>query len=367
MKDENSHGIAKWGWNCLSLTTLNIESNAFCSLPEFIWELPELQFLNASHNIISHLPCDTNCDARHNLKVDLSYNQLKEAPLILGRCLEIDLAFNELVTLPISLWSPKTIMKFDASHNSIREFNFPIELSNSDSSFYANMSKNISSDARYLNTEQLDSICSLTRLNIASNHLNGFPTDLACFVTHLQHLDISFNQIGNLDIQFLPPYLKGLNARECDISKFGLDEQKGNMAQKYCTLSRGRTNCVHKKHRSLPHLLYLNLGGNKLRDMQLVCPISKELLYPELKSLDLSSNDLHGHFSTDIQLQSNLFRLNLKDNSKLESIPAQLSLLSESLFELQLADLPHLQNLPSEYRSMPTQCILSHLRLQLQA
>ena len=373
LKDEKLIGIAKWGWNCLSLETLNLESNAISSLPEFIWELPKLQWLNVSHNCLAQIPCATNYNTQlHSLKVDFSHNRLKEVPSIVMDFQDVDLTFNRLVSLPMNLWKSKMIKKLDVSHNSISELGFPGELSSSrhlDSSVhFANSSGNISGNEGYVNTEQLDSVCSLTKFNISHNHLNGFPTDLSCFVTHLQHLDVSFNQIGDLDIQFLPPYLRGLNAQKSNILKFGVitDDAKRNTIKKYCTFSVPGSNCPHKTHTSLPHLSFLNLAGNKLQDIQFVSPSSKDLLYPELKSLDLSSNDLHGNFSEDIKLQSYLCRLNLRDNPKLESIPAQLSLLSESLFELQLANLPQLSNPPSEYHTMPTQTILSYLRLQLQ-
>ena len=373
IKDENSSGIAKWGWNCLSLETLNLESNVICNLPEIIWELPKLQWLNAGHNRLAQIPYSTNYNTLiHSLKIDFSHNDLKEIPSALMDFQEVDLAYNHLESLPMDLWKSKSIKKLDVSHNSICELNFPVELSNgenldSSTTHFSIISRNASSDDSFVNTEQLDSVCSLTKLNISHNHLNGFPTDLSCFVTHLLRLDISFNQIGNLDIQFLPPYLRGLNANECNILKFGItiDDAQRSISKKHCISSVPGKNCPHKTHRSLPHLSFLNLASNKLIDMQFVCPNSKKLLYPELKSLDLSCNDLRDSFSADIKLQSCLFRLNLRDNPKLESIPAQLSLLSESLFELQLANLPLLSNPPSEYHTMPTQSILSYLRLQL--
>ena len=365
-ENENSDGIVKWGWDCVSLRTLNIEFNAIRNLPEVVWEVPKLQWLNASHNCLVKISTPTHCNTLSVINV--SHNKLTEVPAILFSVQEIDLSYNEIKSLPVELWQSKTINKLNVSHNSICELNFSglvkTSLKISCVSF-GTIGKSISSDESYKNTEQLDSICSLTKFNISHNRLNGFPSNIPCFATHLQYLNISYNYIGHLKLNFLPPYLKGLNAMQCDIVRFGLIEGDDERIQ-HCASETGNS-CPHKAHSSLPHLSSLNLSGNKIKTMQFVSTNSTGLLlYPELKSLDLSNNDLRGDFATHVKLQQYLFSLKLSNNLHLESIPVQLSLLHESLFELQLDNLPNLKDPPCEYHKLPTPTILAYMKSRMQ-
>ena len=361
-ENENFDGIVKWGWDCVSLRTLNIEFNAIRNLPKVIWEIPKLQSLNASHNCLVKIPTPTHCNTLS--MINISHNKLTEVPAILFSVQEVDLSYNEIMSLQVDLWQSKTISKLDVSYNSICELNFSSPVCDHTIPppmiphvSFAAISKRISSDESYKNTEQLDSICSLTKFNISHNKLNGFPSNLPCFATHLQHLDISYNYIGDLDLSSLPPYLKGLNVMECGIMRFGI-----------ILASKSGNSCPHKAHSSLPCLSSLNLSGNKIKEMQFVNIINsiELLLYPELKSLDLSNNDLRGDFTPHVKLQKDLYSLKLNDNLHLESIPMQLSLLHESLIELKLDNLPSLRDSPYEYHKMTTPTILAYMKSRMQ-
>ena len=371
--NENSSGLSKWGWNCVSLKILEFHHNDIHSLPEVLWSIPKLMSLDASHNCIVKISSSMQYNALLH-SVDLSHNQIKEVPLLLYSSEEVNLSFNQLNSLPVDLWQLKTIKKLNVSNNSIASLicsHHKAGIFISSLSF-ANIGTQICNCNSHSNAEQLDSISSIAKLNLSRNNLESFPIDLVCYATHLQHLDVSFNQFGNshIDISILPPYLVYFSAKECGLLKFGIDvddpSNQDNTNKHYCFASTTETSCPHKAQRALQYLTTLNLSGNKLAKMQFVCSTSKTLLYPELKSLDLSSNELRGDFSANIHLQRYLGCLNLSDNPNLDSIPMQLSFLSETLFDLRLANLPKLRDPPYKYHDMPTQSILSYMKLRMQ-
>jgi len=370
-QDEYSTELSKWDWNCVNLEVLDIDHNAIHTLPEVIWEIPKLKWLNASHNCLNNISSSKKrIPLLHS--IDVSHNQLTEVPLILLSSMEVNLSFNHLESLPIDLWQSKTIKKLNVSNNFIVKLIFSDHSTNNfiSSLSFANIGTEICNHHNHTNSEQLDSLSSLTKLNLSHNALRSFPIDLVCFTTHLQHLDVSFNKFRALDISMLPPYLIHFSARKCGIIKFGISvndtSSSKDTTRQHCLASAINTSCPHKVHRTLEYLTSLNLSGNKLTDMQFVCDQSMVPLYPELKSLDLSANKLHGDFSANIQLQRYLGSLNLSDNPHLESIPMQLSLLSESLYDLRLANLPKLRDPPYDYHDMPTQSVLSYMKLRMQ-
>ena len=379
-QDEYSSGLSKWDWVCKNLEILDIDHNAIHTLPEVIWTIPKLKWLNASHNCLVNISSSVQYSPSLH-SIDVSHNQLTEVPSVLFASEEVNLSFNCLVSLPVDLWQSKIIKKLNVSNNCITKliFSDPNASSFIASLSFANIGTQISNHDNDSNSEQLDSFSSLAKLNLSHNALECFPIGLVCFVTHLQHLDVSFNQTDftALDISMLPPYLVHFSAKKCGIMRFGItvddtDSQKDTVRQR-CFASAVKTSCPpvqtscpHRVHRTLQYLTSLNLSGNKLTDMQFVHDGSMVPLYPELRSLDLSSNELCGNFPANIQLQSCLGSLNLSDNPHLESIPMQLSLLNESLFDLRLANMHKLRDPPYEYHDMPTQSILSYMKLRLQ-
>ena len=371
-QDEYSAELSKWGWICANLEILDIDHNAIHTLPEVIWAIPKLKWLNASHNCLINISSSKNCSPLLH-SINVSHNQLTEVPLILCFSEEVNLSFNYLVSLPVDLWQSKTIKKLNVSNNFIVKLVFSDHSTNNfiSSLSFTNIGTEICNHDNHRSLEQLDSLSSLMKLNLSHNALRSFPIDLVCFATHLQHLDVSFNHFSSLYISMLPPYLIHLRAKKCGIMKFGITVNDTSSPEdtnrQYCLTSAVKTSCPHKVHRTLQYLTSLNLSGNKLTGMQFVCEKSMAPLYPELRSLDLSGNKLRGNFPANIQLQTYLGSLNLSDNPHLESIPMQLSLLSESLFELRLANLPKLRDPPYDYyHDMPTQNVLSYMKLRMQ-
>ena len=355
-------------WKCRSLESLILNSNDIHSLPEAVWTIPSLEYLDASHNKLKEISPIKFCS--HKLsKIDLSYNNLVKIPPFLLTAEEVNLSFNELRSLPIELWYSESIKVLNVSSNCIADFCFAAQ--DADSmlvSFTTACTKVIDVLKNVPSVGQIGTVSSLSRLELARNKLHTFPKDLACFATHLQHLDISYNQISAIEISLLPPYLTTLIASNCCIALFGsiMSSEELEIYQIRCTSLGIGNKCPHRTHTSLQHLSNLNLSNNKLLNMNFAAADGATSLYPELNVLNLSANELYDTFSPSVKLQSNLFSLDLSGNVQLESIPMELSLLSGSLFYLKLDNLPNLRDPPKHYHDLAVNDLLSYMRSRME-
>ena len=363
----SSYKPAQWGWNCKCLQSLDVSSNAIYSLPDAVWALPNLEHFDASHNRLTEI----GPTVYHNnklSKIDISYNNLKEVAPFLFLSEEVNLSFNELTSLPTELWTSESIKVLNVSANFIEDICFSAHYTESMTvSFTTACTKVIDVMKKVPSVDQIGTISSLSRLELAHNKLRAFPKDLACFATHLQHLDISFNQISAVDISMLPPYLKTLVAKNCCIAQFGgiMNSQEKELYQLRCISLGIGSKCPHRSHTSLQHLSKLDLSNNKLLNMQFAAA-DGATSYPELDILNLSANELYGTLSPSVKLLSNLFHLDLSDNAQLESIPMQLSSLYGTLFYLKLKNLPNLRDPPKEYHDLPVNNLLSYMKLRME-
>ena len=362
----SSYKPAEWGWKCKCLTNLNVSFNAIYYLPEAIWALPNLKYLDASHNRLKEI--GPTIHYYKLSKIDISYNSLEKVPPFLFSSEEVNLSFNELTSLPTELWYSETIKVLNISGNLIEDICFSAHTEPITVSFTTACTKIIDVMKKVPSVDQIGTISSLSRLELAHNKLHAFPKDLACFATHLQYLDISFNQISAIDISILPPYLTTLVAKNCCIAQFGsiMNNQEKEMYQILCTSLGIGSKCPHRSHTSLQHLSNLYLSGNRLLNMEFAAANGTTSLYPELNVLNLSANELYGTLSPSVQLLSNLFHLDLSDNIQLESIPMELSSLYGSLFYLKLGNLPNLRDPPKEYHDLPVNNLLSYMKLRME-
>lgn len=357
---------AEWGWKCESLKSLDLSSNCIHTLPEAIWALPNLEYLDASHNGLREIT-SVKCYNAKLIKIDISYNSLTEFSPVLFLCEEVNLSFNKLTSLPMELWYSKSIKVLNVSGNRIKNVSFSNYAELMTVSFTTACTKVINDKTDML-VDQTGTVSSLLQLKIAHNQLHTFPSDLACFATHLQLLDISSNPITAIDISLLPPYLKTLVAKKCCITQFGsiMSNQEKETYKEHCVSLGIGSKCPHRRHTSLQHLNSLNLSNNKLTNMQFVGMDSANLLYPELTVLNLFANELCGSFSPLVKLQSNLFSLDLSGNLQLQLIPMELSLLYGTLFYLKLNNLPNLRDPPKEYHDLPVNILLSYMKLRME-
>jgi len=358
-------------WNCTNFKFLDVSHNNLQSFPPALWELPSLKHLFAHHNCIDNIP--NTVLTTHLEVIDLSHNRLTKIPKFFTLIKDVRVADNDLTSLPEEIWNSKSIVNLNASSNCISEINFP-QIDNGfkrGESFTSQTRKVSGSDSgidenidvtrqRMMYTIKVSKRASLLKLKLSDNHLKSFPVQLACFVTHLQELDISSNKLGAIDIRLLPPHLKCLYAKRCSIREFGyLDSEMDNA----CSVNGGL--CFHKMHKKLEGLNTLNLSENMLTNIPIFCEETKLLLYPNLQVLDLSSNYLSGEFAPNIEMLSKLQSLHLANNTYLNSLSMRLSQLSKTLFLLDLNHLPNLRDPPVEYQKCPLGKMFSYMKSRL--
>ena len=344
-----SDSLFQSGWFCTDIEIISISNNQLESLPSVIWEMPKLKQLCAGHNSISKIET-TKIPCAKIAIVDVSHNQLTNfnIPQNIFLAEDVDISYNKLEYLPDSIWKSKNLTNLNAANNKIKEVGFPMNSCNFKEAFV---------QSGFNQSRSIDEPCSvyasaLSKLNLSSNNLTGFPTHLTCFVYYLQNLDISNNKIPILHICLLPPYIKYLCAAEC-----GLEDIKISCDQDSL--------CSHKKHTNLKNLSFLNLKGNKLHHFILRhgTDSTKGLIYPELEWLNLSNNQLC-ELDANIGEQKHLITLNLSNNHNLKSLPLELSNLINTLSILEIESLPNLTDLHlREYRT--TRQMLSYMKSKM--
>jgi len=358
-------------WNCPNLKFLDISHNDLQGVPSALWKLPNLKHLFAHHNCISSIP-NTVPITRLEV-VDFSHNKLANIPIFFTFIKDVTVVDNELASLPEEIWNSKSIVSLNASSNCISEINFPQtgdgfkrgesftsqtrKASGSDSGIDENI-EIARQRTRY--TANVSKRTSLLKLKLSDNRFKSFPVELACFVTHLQELDISNNKIDVIDIRLLPPHLKFLHAKRCTLKEFGY---LGSEVDDVCGINGGV--CFHKTHKKLESLNTLNLAENKLTNIPIFCEETKHLLYPNLQVLDLSNNYLSGEFAPNIEMLTKLQSLDLANNTYLNSLSMKLSQLSKTLFLLNLNQLPNLRDPPVEYQKCSLIKMFSYMKSRL--
>ena len=110
--------------SCPALTCLYLSNNKLIELPITIWYLPLLTELDIKNNLLETIVKKESIDSvrlSNSLKVvDISHNKLDDLPsfiLELTALGELNVSHNELKTLPHNLWKCSTLKELNASHN----------------------------------------------------------------------------------------------------------------------------------------------------------------------------------------------------------------------------------------------------------
>ena len=432
------HPETQLGWGCGRLESLNISGNLLSVLPTSIWYLQSLRKLRAESNMLKRLysgnvmsPIDSCCPSLEELH--LQYNQLKSLPEFifeLPNLLKASFSHNELVTVPEHIWFNVALEEVDLSHNQLTSLPCCEQNELRDMSSFTSMTtSNVFSMAtpavgnqvmiqpimvrqRSLYSTRHDSIhstrrdgfkirqveehlepgdtidlefcdySSLAKLNLSHNQLSFFPTALPCLTPNLSDLDISHNPVKTVDIQFVPQGLKKLMAKNCQIRQFGptLTLQQSDVVKKRCYHDPQAQACLHRCHDSLQFLSTIHLNDNKLtnflllkhpppklhdlnggigEDERVFCQSNStfDLLYPTLEGLDLTGNRLEGCFNPNIGRQNQLKWIRLGNNPSLERLPKEFAHLKKSnlLTLLEISNgLPKLVQPPPEYQTKET-------------
>ncbi|RDD43578.1 Leucine-rich repeat serine/threonine-protein kinase 1 [Trichoplax sp. H2] len=244
-------------------------------------------------------------------------------------------------------------------------------------------------------------------LNIAHNQLSEIPEALACLAPNLSQLIISYNYLSLMPIPaMMPAALKLLDLSHNHIGN-ERDKNPGPAAPSppslvSCYSYRASTRrkpynvasswvhnfiCRHRRHDCLIQLKTLDVSCNQLSDLDLLLEdvpdkneetlkrfhedligdTSKEFvktIYPSLKSLDISNNNLK-FVPKGIPYLSNLGSLNLSSNISIVSLPPEMGLLTK-LWELSMDGLRLHDPPPSIMEQKKAKVITGYLLSRLQ-
>jgi len=351
------------GWSCKGLETIDLSHNKLTTLPLVIWKLPNMKYLYAQNNSITEMETATEYCAELE-EIDISHNELSQFSQSALVAVKVNISHNKLEVLPKTIWKSRITKSLNASNNQISTTDFPKPscLSHRDRifSFTSTGRKPVKAEGNSRSSSSSCSECQfelrgITTLNLSCNKLNSFPEQLACFAYNLQNLDISGNHISTLHVSLLPPNLKSLSAKGCHLYTIEISDLKKDIS------------CQHRSHNYLDNLNYLYLNDNLFSEISFECTSSCSrragLIFPSLKTLDLSNNQL-SMLNPNIGKQKVLNALYLNGNIHLEHLPLELSYLSGTLTNITLNNLPNLKDPPREYHSSAKK-LLSFLKSRL--
>ena len=425
------------GWECNNLQHLKLCENELAQLPSSVWFLPKLKTLEATKNQLFRLAPTgiSSIGLAHKLsKIDFSHNDLKEIELFLTELPLLQTAHfchNKLKTIPVEMWLCSTLHELYLDHNQItslvpstsltaslsiesdtsshEDFTFTLpagpavckahRVTAPQVRFKPQMSncasidpqKSIDADAMFdfdrvrykfgmgAGWSQEDS--SLIKLDLTFNKFESFPKELPCVAPSLQELNISSNSVGEIELRLLPPSLKKLIAKHCQIRRFGsiLNKEQFDAIRGLCIFNRFKSQpCPHLSHFQLPDLSFLNLSHNCLTDFQILYhqiprgPFPdfaaeektyekqvgpQKILFPSLETLYLSHNNLQGLFNPNVGHLTMLKSVHL-DNNALREIPFEFGYLRrmKGFTELVITDLPNLVQPPKDYQTETCTC-----------
>ncbi|KDP37890.1 hypothetical protein JCGZ_05772 [Jatropha curcas] len=263
---------------CSLLNTLNLSNNHFSGNPDFstgIWSLNRLRTLDLSENEFSG-SVPEGISALHNMKVlQLEGNQFSgPLPIDIGLCIHL--------------------YKLDFSDN-LFTGPLPESLRQLTSLSYINLSNNmLSSDF----PQWIGDLSKLVYIDFSSNSLTGSLPLSISEIKALTYLSLSNNKLsGNIPISIV----------YC--SMLSVIRLKGNSFNG--TIPEG--------------LFDLGLEVVDFSDNQLVgsIPAGSRRFYEEIRTLDLSRNNLTGNVTAEMGLSSNLRYLNLSWNNLQSRMPAE--------------------------------------------
>lgn len=189
-------------WRCDQLKELDVSHCQLTTISPAVFEMQQLQSLNASFNLLSVLPGDSSsisrvttwrCDKLQRL--DLSHNHIRALPdcfQSLKKLKQLRVSYNILTELPLSLcWGSIGLVNLDASHNRLQDLPFG-----------APNYWQLSLEHLYLAHNNIDAISTniteLTRLNVLNlshNKIASLPTTSSWTCDRLTRLDLSHNDL----------------------------------------------------------------------------------------------------------------------------------------------------------------------------
>lgn len=175
---------------CMSLTTLDLSSNCFSSLPVPVCQLCQLRELFLAHNKITALPKDV-VNLKQLKTLHLQNNQLTELPVCVCHLVSLEILnieCNVIEKIPMEVCRMLGLQELYAKSNRLENLpNSITQLSNLEGLYLTdNRLKSI--------PNQLEGLSSLKQLHLASNKLRFLPHSLTK-LTQLQGISLSGNDL----------------------------------------------------------------------------------------------------------------------------------------------------------------------------
>ena len=386
-----------------SLKQVNLASNKLKYVSDFLFQFPSINTLNLSQNQLLSLPGEMWSSVSLE-ELDVSHNQLRSLPS-LDNSTQETLSSDSVSFMGEQIYNPMGQVSLRPTKLSVR---------GAAGRFIRPLQKEREHEGESL--VQVQDPSRLRVLNLSHNSLEGFPYALPCLAFNLQELYLQHNTgITEVDIAFVPQQLKKLQAGHNKIHSFGLvlpsGERRDLRNQCHKPWDHTHVACIHRRHQQLEQLEHLELCDNCLEKLPLlrkkptrieeslslsvvVQPESMDaakpmvedtwdpedvaspntavddLLYPKLRHLDLSHNNLTGHFNPNVGFLRNLQYISLSSNPHLTHLPAELAYLRRGggtmkLTGLDFSDLPALQEPPAKYQNVSLNQLMSYFRSQL--
>jgi Leucine-rich repeat (LRR) protein len=351
-----------------SITSIELTSNFLTELPIDLFKLPYLTRLDVSKNKIAFLPTqgELGWECRGLFELKVSYNEIRSLPegiFEMPNLTDVDASHNNIASLPVAMWHAPKLKTFKLNHNRIVQLPFPnplesfatgtgrmtmsstsdnqsddspttpkratlsfgdslsrsyfkkpqrhtrkkVDLVQSKEGFnkrygFLNSSEGIETEERIAEAELISplddpgSVSCLETLSLQNNQLTMVPRGICCLAPKLHRLTISHNQISSLGhINDFPIDLDTLDAQHNEIEE-GILPSLASHEKWYMNVSGlpvsfcprlyllegdkaplflNRACCGHRNHRQLRKLSSYRLSHNKLESVELFTESSR--------------------------------------------------------------------------------------------
>ncbi|KAG4940994.1 hypothetical protein JHK87_044865 [Glycine soja] len=297
-----------------------LNSNQFeGKIPSFLLQASQLMLSENNFSDLFSFLCDQST-ASNLGTLDVSHNQIKgqlpDCWKSVKQLLFLDLSSNKLSgKIPMSMGALVNMEALVLRNNGLMG-ELPSSLKNCSSLFMLDLSENMLSGP--IPSWIGQSMQQLIILNMRGNHLSGYLPIHLCYLNRIQLLDLSRNNLS----RGIPTCLKNLTA---------MSEQSINSSD---IVSR-----IYWHNNTYIEIYGVyGLGGYTLDITWMWKGVERGFKNPELelKSIDLSSNNLMGEIPKEVGYLLGLVSLNLSRNNLSGEIPSQIGNLS-SLESLDLS------------------------------
>ena len=308
-KNVDSEILKSSGWTCASLERLDLSKNKITHLPSYVFELPNMTYLNVSFNCLSNISmnlwtapklseflCSHNnlttipskwveclhCHTKTSstVKETYSYSQMQSSRLghLRGLAYTESHGRSRSVDDDSSL-SPVSLMEIadDAFDNDDMDMSLsPVQVALQERRIITG-SGGVTVDWNKEFTASTETGF-LVHLDFSHNQLASLPPDLPCLAPKLKHLNVSYNDLASVCIPSgFPTNLKYLYLSHNPFHFINCEKEK--IISIACTNPHAKANyrnrnslCLHRSHYQLLQLQILDLSHCNLHSLNLFMP-----------------------------------------------------------------------------------------------